>query len=265
MDGAKLSGAKLVGFRHGDWADLEQKLAEHRDNHTFALILIEGLYSMDGDTPDLAQFVRVKKRYGAWLMVDEAHGLGVLGATGHGIAEHCGVDLGDVDIWMGTLSKALASCGGYIAGSSELIEVLRYQSPGFVYSVGLPPGPTAAALRSLQLLEANPDRVQRLQGNAQYFLSACQELGLDTGDCEGYAVVPVIVGDTVLALRLAERLLKRGVNALPIIYPAVPLKGDRIRFFITSEHSRENLSYTAKVTREELDGLKSSRKSAKTA
>jgi len=258
--GAKLSGAKLVGFRHGDWADLEQKLAQHRDNHTFALILIEGLYSMDGDTPDLAQFVRVKKRYGAWLMVDEAHGLGVLGAGGHGIAEHCGVDLRDVDIWMGTLSKALASCGGYIAGSSELIEVLRYQSPGFVYSVGLPAGPTAAALRSLQLLEASPDRVQRLQANGQYFLKSCQALGLETGGSEGYAVVPVIVGDTVLALRLAERLLQRGVNALPIIYPAVPLKGDRIRFFITSEHTSESLSYTARVTREELDRLMGSKR-----
>ncbi|MFV0296433.1 MAG: aminotransferase class I/II-fold pyridoxal phosphate-dependent enzyme [Hyphomicrobiaceae bacterium] len=263
--GAKLSGAKLVGFNHGDCADLERKLAQHRDNHSFALILTEGLYSMDGDTPDLAELVRIKKRYGAWLMVDEAHGIGVLGETGQGIAEHCGVDLHDVDIWMGTLSKTLSSCGGYIAGSKELIEVLKYQSPGFVYSVGLPAASTAAALRSLQLIHENQDRVHRLQQNGQYYLRECQALGLDTGCSEGHAVVPVIVGDTVLALRLAERLLARGVNALPIIYPAVQLKKDRIRFFITSEHTHESLSYAAKATREELDLLTGARKGMKSA
>ena len=111
------------------------------------LIVAEGLYSTEGDTPDLARLVEIKERYGAWLMVDDAHGVGVLGERGSGIAEHCGVDPRKVDIWMGTLSKTLASCGGYIAGSKELIEILKFTAPGFVYSVGLPPPMTAAALR----------------------------------------------------------------------------------------------------------------------
>lgn len=253
--GAKLSGAKLVAFNHNDPADLERKLAEHRDNHKFALVLIEGLYSMDGDVPDLARFIDVKRRYGAWLMIDEAHSIGVLGATGRGIAEHAGVDPREVDIWMGTLSKTLSSCGGYIAGSRDLINVLKYQSPGFVYSVGLPAASTAAALKSLELLETSGDRVARLQENGRFFLAECQSLGLDTGLSEGLAVVPVIVGDTVKAIQLTARLFERGVNALPIIYPAVQLKTDRVRFFITSEHTREQLAYSAKVTREEMYAL----------
>lgn len=251
--GAKLSGAKVVSFRHNDPEDLDRKLAEHRENHSFALILIEGLYSMDGDVPDLARFIEVKRRHGAWLMVDEAHGIGVLGETGHGVAEHCKVDPHDVDIWMGTLSKTLSSCGGYICGPRELIEVLKYQSPGFVYSVGLPAAAAAAALKSLELIERCPERVTRLQENGRFFLEECRKFGLDTGSSEGFAVVPVIVGDAVIAIRLTQLLLRRGVNALPIIYPAVPLKADRVRFFITSEHTHEQLSKTARIVHEELE------------
>lgn len=253
--GGKLSGAKLVAFKHNDPEDLERKLAEHRENHKFALVLIEGLYSMDGDVPDLAKFVEVKRRYGAWLMVDEAHGIGVLGETGHGIAEHCGIDPREVDIWMGTLSKTLSSCGGYVCGKRELIEVLKFQSPGFVYSVGLPAASAAAALKSLELIEQMPDRVKKLQENGKFFLEQCKALGLDTGSSEGFAVVPVIVGDAVLAIRLTHQIFRRGVNALPIIYPAVPLKSDRVRFFITSEHTHEQLAKAARVIREELDLL----------
>lgn len=253
--GAKLSGAKLVAFKHGDPEDLARKLAEHRENHTFALVLMEGLYSMDGDVPDLPRFIEVKQQFGAWLMIDEAHSLGVLGSTGRGIAEHFGIDPREVDIWMGTLSKTLSSCGGYIAGRRELIDVLKYQSPGFVYSVGMPASSTAAALKSLEVLQRNPERVTRLQNNGKFFLEECKALGLNTGLSVGYAVVPVIVGDAVLAIRLTERLYDRGINALPIIYPAVQLKTDRVRFFITSEHTHEQLRHAAQVTREELDQL----------
>ncbi|MBS0243028.1 MAG: aminotransferase class I/II-fold pyridoxal phosphate-dependent enzyme, partial [Proteobacteria bacterium] len=246
--GAKLSGAKMISFKHGDPEDLERKLAANRDQHSFALVLLEGLYSMDGDAPDLARFIDVKRRYGAWLMIDEAHGLGVLGATGRGVAEHFGIDPREVDIWMGTLSKTLSSCGGYVCGAKELIAVLKYQSPGFVYSVGMPAASTAAALKSLELLETlGAERVKRLQANGQFFLAECKAQGLDVGVCQGFAVVPVIVGDPVMAIRLTDRLFERGVNALPIIYPAVPLKSDRVRFFITSEHTEEQLRYAARV------------------
>ena len=141
------------------------------------------------------------------------------------------------------------------AGKKELIEVLKFRSPGFVYSVGLPAASTAAALKSIEVLERSPEKVKRLQENGRFFLKECKALGLEVGSSEGFAVVPIIVGDAVIAIRLTERLLRHGVNALPIIYPAVPLKTDRVRFFITSEHTREQLLHAARVTREQLDGL----------
>ena len=174
--GMRLSGATTRAFKHNDLASLEKILREERDNHRNALVIIEGLYSTEGDLPDLARVVEIKERYGAWLMVDDAHGLGVLGKTGRGIGEHCGVDGKKVDIWMGTLSKTLASCGGYIAGDKTLIEVLKHSAPGFVYSVGLPPAHTAAALAALRVIKAEPERVARLHSYGQLFLRTAKEL-----------------------------------------------------------------------------------------
>jgi 8-amino-7-oxononanoate synthase len=216
------------------------------------LICVEGLYSMDGDHPDLARFVQVKSDHDAWLMVDEAHALGVLGPRGHGIAEHLGVDPRSVEIWMGTLSKTLSGCGGYIAGSSALVEYLKVKAPGFVYSVGLSAPLAAAALASLALLEAEPVRVARLHDNGLRFLDQAQARGLDTGLSLGFAVVPVIVGDSAQAAVLADRIYKRGLNALPIIYPAVPEKGARLRFFVTSEHTADQIDEAVRITAEEL-------------
>ncbi|MGI9411037.1 MAG: aminotransferase class I/II-fold pyridoxal phosphate-dependent enzyme, partial [Hyphomicrobiaceae bacterium] len=150
--GSQLSGAKCHNFRHNSMEALEAMLVEHRGKYRNALIVVEGLYSMDGDLPDLPRLIELKEKYGAWLMVDEAHSLGVLGKTGRGIAEHFGVDFKKVDIWMGTLSKTLASCGGYIAGCKELIEVLKFNAPGFVYSVGMPASAAAAAKAALDAL-----------------------------------------------------------------------------------------------------------------
>src|SRR5262249_33574720 len=142
-------------------------LREHRGKHKNALIITEGHFSMDGDVPDLPRLIEIKKRFGAWLMVDEAHSIGVLGKTGRGVAEHFGIDFRQVDIWMGTLSKTLASCGGYICGSKALIEILRSSAPGFIYSVGLSPPATAAALAALEILKADPARVARLRANGR--------------------------------------------------------------------------------------------------
>src|SRR6202035_4524453 len=137
--GSELSGARRMPFAHNDWEALDQLLTQCRLQYERVLIVIEGLYSMDGDVPDLPHFVEIKRRHRAFLMVDEAHSLGVLGRNGGGIQEHFGVRGADVDIWMGTLSKALASCGGYIAGVRALVEPLKCAAPGFVYSVGMPP------------------------------------------------------------------------------------------------------------------------------
>lgn len=257
--GAKLSGATCKSFRHNDMASLEKILEENRASHRQALIVVEGLYSMDGDFPELPRLVELKKRYGAWLMIDEAHSLGVLGATGKGIAEHFGVPMTEVDIWMGTLSKTLGTCGGYIAGKRELIEILKFQAAGFVYSVGMPPALAAGAFAALRILEAEPERVKRLQHNSMLFLEEARKAGLNTATSEGYAVVPVIVGDSLKAVKLTENLLERGVNALPIIFPAVPMKLARVRFFITADHTDEQIKKTVGIIREELDKLAKSR------
>jgi len=250
--GARLSRATSLPFRHNNLDDLEKVLRENRTRHKNALIVVEGLYSMDGDFPDLPRLIEIKKRYGCWLMVDEAHALGVLGRTGRGVAEHFGVDPREVDIWMGTLSKTLGSCGGYICGNAVLVEILKYQAPGFVYSVGLPPPGAAAALAALELLEAEPARVARLQENGRLFLEEARKAGLDTMTSAGYSVVPVMIGCSVRAVRLTEALLKRGINALPIIHPAVPMKAARLRFFITCKHTAEQIKTTVRAVAEEL-------------
>ncbi len=253
--GAKLSRATTLAFRHNNLDDLEKVLKENRSKHKNALILTEGLYSMDGDFPDLPRLIEIKKRFGCWLMVDEAHSLGVLGKTGRGVAEHYGVDPRQVDLWMGTLSKTLGSCGGYICGHKDLIEVLKYHSPGFVYSVGLPPPGTAAALAALEVLKAEPDRVQRLRENGHFFLEEAKKAGLDTMTSAGYSVVPIMIGCSIRSVRLTERLLARGINALPIIHPAVPMKAARVRFFITSEHTQEQIRSTVEIVAAELSGI----------
>ena len=253
--GAKLSRATTLAFRHNNLEDLEKVLKENRSKHKNTLILTEGLYSMDGDFPDLPRLIEIKKRFGCWLMVDEAHSLGVLGKTGRGVAEHYGVDPRQVDLWMGTLSKTLGSCGGYICGHKDLIEVLKYHSPGFVYSVGLPPPGTAAALAALEVLKAEPDRVQRLRENGHFFMEEAKKAGLDTMTSAGYSVVPIMIGCSIRAVRLTERLLARGINALPIIHPAVPMKAARLRFFITSEHTQEQIRSTVEIVAAELAGI----------
>jgi 8-amino-7-oxononanoate synthase len=253
--GGKLSRATVVNFRHNNLDDLEKVLRENRAKHKNALILAEGLYSMDGDFPDLPRLIQIKKRFGCWLMMDEAHSLGVMGKTGRGSFEHFGVNPREVDIWMGTLSKTLGSCGGYICGSSDLIEILKYQAPGFVYSVGLSPPATAAALASLRILKSDPARVARLVANGHLFVEEAKKAGLDTMTSAGYSVVPVMIGDPVRAVRLTDRLMERGINALPIIHPAVPMKAARIRFFMTSRHTPEQIRSTVKIVAEELANI----------
>jgi len=214
---------------------------------------------MDGDVPDLARLVAIAKMHGAHLMVDEAHSLGVLGARGHGIAEHAGVNPGDVDVWMGTLSKTLSGCGGYIAGSGELIEYLKSSAPGFVYSVGLAPPLAAAGLESLQIMHREPERVAQLQANARHFLEAARANGLDTGPSIGAAIVPIMIGSSIVAARVADRLFDRGINVQPIIYPAVPEQAARLRFFLSSLHDTAQLDRVARAVAEVLAEVRAER------
>ena len=263
VEGTRLAGATRLTFRHNDLDHLEELLAKSRHSFNRVLIAVEGLYSMDGDAPPLARLVKLKNRYDAWLLVDEAHALGVVGATGRGLAERDGVDPNAVEIWMGTLSKTLCSCGGFIAGSSALVEYLKATAPGFVFSVGMPPASTAAALAAIRALEAEPQRVTKLAENGHHFLEAARAAGLDVGTSEGLAVIPIIVGDSILAAVVSHRLAEAGINVQPIIYPAVPEKAARLRYFITSAHSFEDIDRAVAATaeclrrtRDEGEGLK---------
>lgn len=253
--GMKLSRATTLSFGHNKFDQLEAILRRERAKHRNCLVIIEGLYSTEGDVTDLPRVVELKERFGAWLMVDDAHGLGVLGKTGRGIAEHADVDARKVDIWMGTLSKTLASCGGYIAGNKELIEVLKHTAPGFVYSVGLLPAMTAAALAGLRVIKAEPERVARLHAHGRLFLDYAKERRLNTGVCRGYGMMPVIAGDVLKAVKLWHAVFARGVNPSLIIYPGVPLKAGRLRFFLTSEHSEDQIRQALDITAEELAKL----------
>jgi 8-amino-7-oxononanoate synthase len=253
--GSLLSGAARRSFQHGDLDNLDQILTAIRGKFERVLIVVEGLYSMDGDFPDLPRLVEIKRRHHAWLMVDEAHALGVLGRRGYGLFEHFNVDPRDVDIWMGTLSKTLAGCGGYIAGSAALVDYLRCLAGAFVYSVGMPPAIAASVSKALELLHREPERVARLQKNSAYFLNYARSKGLDTGFGRGTSVTPIVLGDSVAAVILSQELNRRGINVQPVIYPAVPPKSARLRFFITSEHSKQDIETTIDVLVEEIAKL----------
>jgi 8-amino-7-oxononanoate synthase len=241
LDGIKLSGAARRGFPHNDAAALDAILNEIRGQFERVLIVIEALYSMDGDIPDLPRFIDIKNRHKAFLMVDEAHSLGVLGDTGKGIREHFGVAGREVDIWMGTLSKTLAGCGGFIAGERALVEHLKYAAPGFVYSVGIAPPLAAASLAALRIMLEEPERVGRLRERGQQFLKFASESGIDTGLSRGYAISPVIIGSSLKAAKISNQLFERGINVQPIVYPAVEERAARLRFFLSSMHSEKQV------------------------
>lgn len=249
--GARMSGARCMAFSHNDAESLDRLLHQDRARYRHCLIVTEGLFSMDGDGPDLARLVEIKARHRAWLMIDEAHSLGVLGRTGRGIFEEQGVDPSHVDIWMGTLSKTLVSCGGYVAGAAALIEFLRFQAPGMVYSVGLPPTATVAASEALDLMLVEPERVARLRANGQHFLSAARGAGLDCATSWGFAVAPIHIGDSLRTVLLSERMIERGFATVPVFAPGVPEGEARLRFFLSSAHSEAQIDAVIEALVEE--------------
>ncbi|RUR28061.1 aminotransferase class I/II-fold pyridoxal phosphate-dependent enzyme [Vreelandella nanhaiensis] len=243
--GAQLSGAKRMSFAHNDPDALDALLSRHRHQFERVIVVIEGLYSMDGDVPDLPRFIELKKRHQVWLMVDEAHSFGVMGNNGLGLHEYFSIDPRDVDIWMGTMSKTLSGCGGYIAGSSALVETLRYFAPGFLYSVGMPAQVAAPSIKVLELMQQEPERVEKLHAISRYFLQQAKKHGMDTGHSIGAAVVPIIVGSSPLAAHLSHTLLEQyHINVQPILHPAVPEKSARLRFFLAYDHTQAHIDQT---------------------
>lgn len=255
QQGAELAGARRMAFPHNDWAALDAMLGRERGRFERVLIVVEGIYSMDGDIPDLPRFIEVKQRHRALLMVDEAHSFGVLGRRGLGIREHFGLEGDALDLWMGTLSKSLAGCGGFIAGSQALIDNLRFASPGFVFSVGMSPPLAAASKAALDCMLAEPWRVAALHARGREFLRLAREAGIDTGTSEGYSIVPAITGSSVRAGRLSQALFERGLNVQPILYPAVPENSARLRFFLSAAHTEEQIRGAVRALTAEIAAL----------
>jgi 7-keto-8-aminopelargonate synthetase-like enzyme len=257
VQGGELSGATRRPFPHNDAEALDAILHAARHQYRRVLIVIEGVYSQDGDIADLPAHIAVKQRHHALLMVDEAHSLGVLGDHGGGIGEHFGVDRRDVELWGGTLSKSLASCGGYIAGSEALVRYLKYTAPGFIFSAGISPANAAAALGAMRQMKAEPETLAALRANSELFLRLAREAGVNTADSRDTPIIPCIVGDSLKTLKLSTALLKRGINVNPILYPAVPEDLARLRFFITSSHTEEQIRASVATLAEELDAIMS--------
>lgn len=255
LQGCILSGAKSIPFPHNDAAALADLLIKHRSHYRRVLIVIEGVYSADGDIPNLPDFIALKQAHKTFLMVDEAHSIGVLGSRGRGIGEYFGTDPGEVDLWMGTLSKSFASCGGYIAGGRAVIEYLKCTSPGFIYSIGMSPPNTAAALSALRILKAEPERVTQLHQNASLFMALSKAQGLDTGMSHGSSIIPVIVGDSLKAVQLCQTLAQQGINVQPMIFPVVPQNMARLRFFMSSTHSEDQIRSTIEILGNEVTKL----------
>lgn len=260
VQGALMSGARRRPFPHNDWRELDQILTEIRGEYRRVMIAIEGLYSMDGDSPELDKFLEVKNRHRAILYVDEAHSCGTLGKTGRGLAEVYGIDRSDGDLWMGTLSKSFGSCGGFVLGSEPMIQYLRYTTPGYVYSNGIPPGSVGAALASVRYLAEHPERVMQLRENSKLFLTQAKKSGLNTGMSHDSPVIPIITGSSYHALMLSEKLFEEGINAQPILHPAVEEHLARVRFFITSEHTSEQIVATVQAIERAMNEIKGKQK-----
>ncbi|WP_237743540.1 type I polyketide synthase [Pleurocapsa sp. PCC 7319] len=244
QEGCHLSGATIIEFPHNDYQALEEILNQEREQYQKVLIAIEGVYSTDGDLAPLPEIIKLKHQYKTFLLVDEAHSIGTLGLSGRGIGEHFCVQPTDVDFWMGTLSKSFASCGGYIAGCRELIEYLKYTAPGFVFSVGMSPANTAAALAAIQLLQEEPERTIQLQSRAKFCLDLAKSYNLNTGSSADSPIIPIIVGEPQKAVTLSQILGQQGINVNPMVYPSVPYDAARLRLFITCLHTESQITET---------------------
>jgi glycine C-acetyltransferase len=250
VDACKIARVPVQTFCHNDPSSL-QKVLEKKPLGCRTLIVVEGIYSMDGDICPLPEMINLKKRYDAYLMVDEAHSFGVLGRTGRGVDQYFESKTGDVDIWMGSLSKAIPSNGGFIAGPQDLIIYLQHGSAPFMFSAALCPSAIAAAGQSLQILIREPERLKKLHHNAEFLRSHLMDLGYNTGKSVS-PVIPIITGDEETACRLARELFRLGIIATAIIYPAVPRGGARLRLCVTAGHDEQSLH-------EILDGFRTVR------
>ena len=242
IDGIRLSRATCVVYKHNDMIDLEHAIQENATNQKM-LIVTDAVFSMDGDLANLPELLRIAHTYNCLLMIDEAHATGVIGRTGRGLAEHYGCEHADVTV--GTLSKAIACEGGFVAGKKKLIEFLKNKSRSFIFTTAMSPAMAAGALRNLRFLESHPERVQQLQENVKFFCEALQREGLNVPQSPS-AIIPVIIGDEAAALNASAKLLERGYVIPAIRYPTVAKGQARLRASLMATHTHEELEYAAK-------------------
>lgn len=244
VDGCRMSGADFLEFKHNDTQDLEAMLRRAGGRRT--LVVVDAVYSMDGDIADLPSIVELCQQYNALLMVDEAHSLGVLGATGRGVQEHFGLDPGDIDIKMGTLSKTLAGCGGFVACREEIATYLRHHARGYIFSGALPAGQASVAVAALEVLEREPEQVRQLQQNTNYYLEALQRHGFDTAKSVT-PIVPVMTRNDQVTLEMTRLCRGDGLLVIPVAFPAVPADAPRLRTCVSAIHSRDDLDFAIDV------------------
>jgi glycine C-acetyltransferase len=247
VDGCLMSGARFLRFRHNDMEALEARLQQVPDGAA-KLVVADAVFSMDGDVIDFPRMVALCRKYHAWLMIDEAHSVGVLGQTGRGIEEHFGMP-DSIDIKMGTLSKTIPSVGGYIAGRRDLINYLRHSTRAYIFSAALPPAQAAAAKAAFEVILDEPWRVQKLRQNAQQFINGLKQVGFDTLNTET-AIVPVICGEDETAYRMTQYAQRRDVFVLPVVSPAVPPGLARLRATVTAAHEPEEIDHAMSIIAE---------------
>ena len=253
LSGCQLSGSRRFAFDHNDYDGLEKLLKTQRGKFERAVVLVEGVYSMDGDIPDIPRLIEIKNKYKALLMVDEAHSMGIIGSRGMGVTDYFDIDGKDIDIHFGSLSKAFATCGGYVAGAKPMIDILKNYAPGvLLYGASPTPANTAAGLATLRIMQEEPERAQRLQANSAHFIKLAQEKGLDTYNSKDSGVVPIMTADSEVALWLSCKLMEQGVCAYPMLYPIVPRDKSRLRFFINANHTKEQIEKTVNLISENL-------------
>lgn len=248
VDACKMAGVQIQRFKHNDMDSLRQEL-ENGQAANRTLIISDGVFSMDGDICPLPELIELKREFRCYLMIDESHALGVLGRTGRGTDEHFGVDAEDVDIWTGSLAKAIPSNGGFAAVSEEVGIYLQHAAPPFIFSAALCPAAVGAIRASLGILKDEPERVSRLTWNATFLRDGLRKLGYNTGASET-AIVPVVFHDEAAATLFASGLRNLGILATPVMFPAVPQGAARLRLCTTAEHTRENLEFALDAFRQ---------------
>jgi 8-amino-7-oxononanoate synthase len=243
VSGTQWARCRRANFSHNDPDALDRLLTRSRSQFDRAMVIVEGVYSMDGDIARLPELIAVARRHDCLIMVDEAHSFGTLGSQGFGTREHFDLPGDAVDIWMGTLSKSLASCGGFVAGNADLMWAIKMLAPGLCMFVAPPTPPqVAAAIAAFDIMVAEPQRLVRLREISRAALAAATAAGWDTGCSEGTAIIPIILGATERAVLTSVGLLEAGINASAVAYPAVPEGDARIRLFMSADHTNDHVT-----------------------